>query len=380
MWHGHLTPWRRAQVDEMCDMFHEVMKDVWVRLGDLRAENGNLKRTVKELAGLVALHETGEAPGDWARGGDSTQRAGSVSVETAAATGRVVGSSPPSAAARHSGTPPPAFALRTPTGGRFASPVAGPPEPQHTPLSLSTPAGMQHLLRTLSPPDGRGHLTPEQVLHSAPSPSCAEALCRRTAVLSELRSAQAPIINPLPSALCATVVVVSCLSLSLCVSRSQLVARRQVELVERGWLELAVENLMAKNDALHRRVEELGRLALGDQEAGLLAEAAVAALQADNGALRLQRDMLQHRVQALEQSLQETVRLLDDERRDHDDDQRSWAASLAEREQQVAALQLQVALRHHPPPSSAPPCVVQRRNDVANRNVRVWHGATGNGP
>lgn len=50
----------RRQVDEMCDMFHEVMKDVWVRLGDLRTENGDLKRTVKELAGLVAVHETGE--------------------------------------------------------------------------------------------------------------------------------------------------------------------------------------------------------------------------------------------------------------------------------------------------------------------------------
>ena len=75
----------------MCDMFHEVMKDVWVRLGDLRTENGDLKRTVKELAGLVAKHETGEAPGDWGADFTKTATAGSVSVD-AAADGRAIGS------------------------------------------------------------------------------------------------------------------------------------------------------------------------------------------------------------------------------------------------------------------------------------------------
>ena len=69
-----------------------------------------------------------------------------------------------------------------------------------------------------------------------------------------------------------------------------------MEMVERGWLELAVENLMAKNDALNRRVEELSRHALGDQEASLLAEAAAARLHKENCELKLQRDMLQHRV------------------------------------------------------------------------------------
>jgi hypothetical protein len=47
-------------------------------------------------------------------------------------------------------------------------------------------------------------------------------------------------------------------------------------------------------------------------------------------------------VQAMEESLQETMGLLDDERRDHDNDQRSWASSLAERELQVATLQVEL--------------------------------------
>ena len=55
------------------------------------------------------------------------------------------------------------FTLRTPTGDAFASPMAVSCEAPRTPMSLSTPAGMQALLKTLSPPDGRGPLTPEQV-------------------------------------------------------------------------------------------------------------------------------------------------------------------------------------------------------------------------
>jgi hypothetical protein len=91
-------------------------------------------------------------------------------------------------------------------------------------------------------------------------------------------------------------------SLCLCLSPAaleifpQMKGDHQVELVERGWLELAVENLMAKNDALNRRVEELSRHALGDQEATLLAEEAAARLHKENCELKLQRDMLQHRV------------------------------------------------------------------------------------
>ena len=75
-------------------------------------------------------------------------------------------------------------------------------------------------------------------------------------------------------------------------------------------------------------------------------------------------------MQALEESLQETMSLLDDERRDHDNDQRSWASSLAEREQQVATLQ--VELKRLKAAAATPSPQVCNATDKEKSPFRQW--------
>lgn len=67
-------------------------------------------------------------------------------------------------------------------------------------------------------------------------------------------------------------------------------------MVERGWLELAVENLMSKNEALHKQVDALSREVHADQMTARLAEATVQRLEVENGQLVEERNSLQDQV------------------------------------------------------------------------------------
>ena len=70
----------------------------------------------------------------------------------------------------------------------------------------------------------------------------------------------------------------------------------QVHMVERSWLELAVENLMSKNEALRKQVEELSRRGNENQATARLAEAAVDKLEQECSELREERDNLNKEV------------------------------------------------------------------------------------